>query len=274
MGIKSIAKTIVQWRKEKDIIPITHPVSEKNLFNEKVALIVGGSGGIGLAIARSLLESGCKVVIAGTNQSKLESLTNELGNHTKFIILNMKNIDLFDEAVEKAVSQFGRIDILINSAGVHTENLDFWSMTPEEYDRVLDINLKGPYFLSIAIAQYMIRENIKGHILFVTSSRGSEPAWSPYGLSKWGLNGMIKGLAQMFISYEIVVNGIAPGSTATPLLGKNENDSIYTTENCMNRMITPDEIATISKMLVSSSGDMIIGDIIHVSGGRGTIDIR
>ena len=114
----------------------------------------------------------------------------------------------------------------------------------------------------------------KSHILIISSSRGSEPAWSPYGISKWALNGLIRGLAQMLLPYGIIVNGISPGATATELIGIKEDDSIYSTENGEGRLIMPDEIANVAKLLVGPAGDMIVGETIHVSGGRGVFDIR
>ena len=120
-----------------------------------------------------------------------------------------------------------------------------------------------------------MKENyVKGSILLVSSSRGSEPAFSPYGISKWGLKGLTEGLGKMLIPYGINVNAIAPGSTATGLIGFQEGDSITSNENGMNRLIMPDEVATLAKLLVSDTGKMIDGEVIHISGGRGTFDIR
>lgn len=147
-------------------------------------------------------------------------------------------------------------------------------MTPEEYDRVMDINLKGTFFACQAVGKYMMLNNIKGHILLISSSRGSEPAWSPYGISKWGMKGLTKGLAKMLIPHGIVVNTIAPGSTATELIGVKEGDSIYSTENEESRYIVPDEVGMLAKLLVSDAGNMIVGETIHISGGRGVFDIR
>ncbi|WP_022776102.1 SDR family NAD(P)-dependent oxidoreductase [Butyrivibrio sp. AE2015] len=274
MRLTNAIKKIIQWRNEKEIVAIEHIVSSDKQFEGKVALIIGGTGGIGYAIAKSLIESGCRVIIAGTNKNKIEEIVKEFGNQAKGCYINMNNIQDFNSNIKYSVDLFGKIDILINSAGVHTDNLNFWDLTDTEYDRVMNINLRGPYFFSIEIARYMIENNIKGHILFVSSSRGAEPAWSPYGISKWGINGMVKGLAHMLISNGIVVNGIAPGISATALIGMRDGDSIYTDENVVGRMVLPNEVAAVAKTLVGSSGDMIVGDIVHISGGRGVIDIR
>ena len=138
----------------------------------------------------------------------------------------------------------------------------------------MDINLKGVFFACQAVGKYMKDNYVKGSILLVSSSRGSEPAFSPYGISKWGLKGLTEGLGKMLIPYGINVNAIAPGSTATGLIGFKEGDSITSNENGMNRLIMPDEVATLAKLLVSDAGKMIDGEVIHIAAGRGTFDIR
>lgn len=196
------------------------------------------------------------------------------GSSVKAIKLDINDTDSFSIKIQEAVQCFGRIDIFINSAGVHTENVDFWTMTPVVYDRVMNVNLKGAYFLCQSVAKYMVDNKVHGHVLLVSSSRGLEPAWSPYGISKWGINGLVKGLAEILTNEGIIVNGIAPGSTATPLIGVSTEDTIYSEENEVGRFILPEEVAEVVKLLVSPAGDMIIGEVIPVSGGRGTFDIR
>ena len=222
MSIKNIVRSIIRATKKKEIIPIEHPVSENNQFEGKVALISGGTGGIGIAIAKCLKENGCNIIVAGTNEEKLKRIERNLGEEVASIKWDYSKIEDFESKIEDARKIFGKIDIFISSAGVHTENVGFWNMTPEEYDRVMDINLKGTFFACQAVGKYMMLNNIKGHILLISSSRGSEPAWSPYGISKWGMKGLTKGLAKMLIPHGIVVNTIAPGSTATELIGVKE----------------------------------------------------
>lgn len=269
MGLKSKIKKLFA---QKEYVPISHPVSSSKEFEGKVALISGGSGGIGLAIAKSLQESGASVVIAGTNEKKLNKISEDTNLDT--VVMNYSMPDTFKSVIEKVAAKYGRLDIFISSAGVHTENVDFWTMNPKEFDRVMGINLKGVFFACQTVGKYMIDNNIKGSILLVSSSRGSEPAWSPYGISKWGLKGLTEGLGQMFIPYGINVNSIAPGSTATGLIGIKEGDSITSEENGMNRLVMPDEVATLAKLLVSDAGKMIDGEVVHIAAGRGTFDIR
>ena len=276
--IKKVIKKIVALAKKKEIVAIPHVVSNEELLKDRVAFISGGSGGIGFAIAKDLLESGCKVIVAGTNQKKISSLLSgldeKLKSRAKEFIIDVTDISNFDSVVSNAASIFGKIDIFVNSAGTHTQNVDFWNMTSEEYDRILDINLKSAFFLCQAFGKYMKDNNIKGHMLLISSSRGSEPAWSPYGISKWGTDGMVKGLAKIMIPYGIVVNGIAPGPTATSLLGIKDGDSLYTTQNSVGRLADSSEISAYAKLMVSDLGNMVVGEILHISGGRGCCDIR
>jgi NAD(P)-dependent dehydrogenase (short-subunit alcohol dehydrogenase family) len=245
------------------------------MLEGKVALISGGSGGIGISITKELHACGCKVILGGTNAAKLEKCKEKFSDGgVESVIFNLSNTDSIVPTIKEAEGKFGAIDIFVNSAGVHSENANFWTMTPAEYDRIMDINLKGVYFACIEMAKYWKGNHRKGHILLISSSRGSEPAWSPYGISKWGINGMTKGLAEILTPEGIIVNAIAPGSTATPLLGIHEGDSIYSEDNKLGRMIVPDEIATYAKLLVSDAGDMLAGETIHISGGRGVWDIR
>ena len=275
MGIKGAVLSIIRATREKKIIPVEKPVSEQKMLEGKVALISGGSGGIGISIAKELHACGCKVILGGTNASKLEKCKEQFSDGgVESVIFNLSTTDSIGSTIKEAETKFGSIDIFVNSAGVHSENANLWTMTPDEYDRVMSINLKGVYFACVEMAKYWKEKQRKGHILLISSSRGSEPAWSPYGISKWGINGMTKGLAEILTPEGIIVNAIAPGSTATPLLGIHEGDSIYSEDNKLGRMIVPDEIATYAKLLVSDAGDMLAGETIHISGGRGVWDIR
>lgn len=193
---------------------------------------------------------------------------------TQTVVLNLANTDTIADSIDEASSKFGKIDIFVNSAGVHTENVDFLTVTPEEYDRVMNINLKGVYFSCKEMVKYWKARRMRGHILLISSSRGSEPAWSPYGISKWGINELTKELSETLLPDGIIVNAIAPGSTATPLLGIHDGDSIASEDNRLGRMIVPEEVAAYARMLVSDAGNMLAGEIIHISCGRGIWDIR
>ncbi|MBU5428783.1 SDR family oxidoreductase [Kineothrix sp. MSJ-39] len=275
MGVRNIIKNIIMMTKEEKKVEIPYYVDKDNLLSGKVALVCGGSGGIGQAIVKGFLQSGCKVIISGTNEKKLQKMQTELNsNNISILKFDYREVDKMNEFVEKAVSIYNKIDILVSSTGVHTENASFWNITPEEYSRVMDINLKGTFFACQAFGEYMKENGIQGHILIISSSRGDEPAWSPYGISKWGLKGLVEGMAKIFAPCGIIVNSIAPGATATELIGYETGNSIYCLDNIVNRYVMPEEVANLAKFMVSDMGNMIIGDTVRISGGRGCFDIR
>lgn len=277
MSVANKVKGLLSWwikeTHRKEIHPVIPQVTVPCLLQGKVALIMGGHGGIGKAIVDSFVKSGCKVIVVSRNVEKVKTAFSE-SSHLAFIRFDLSNLAGLDDMVMQAISCFGKIDILVNTAGTHTENVDFWTVSEKEYDRVLDINLKGCYFVSRSIATYMKNNGIKGHILNVSSSTGGEPSWSPYRISKRALEGMTLGMAQIMQPYGIVVNGIAPGEVATGLINWKEGDSIDTEHNHFGRMAMLEEVANLALFLVSDMGNMITGQMIYMSGGRGVYDIR
>ena len=275
MGLKKLIKSAIRVSKEKEVVPIVRQIEANKMFEGKTALISGATGGIGLAICEELLDKGCKIIAGGTNKTKLAALEDRYSQDVlRTVVFDYNDPNSFRSVINEALQIFSGLDILICSAGVHTENVNLWDITSEEYSRVLDINLKGTYFSCLEFAKYMRDNRRKGHILIISSSRGSEPAWSPYGVSKWGLKGITEGFAKVLLPYGVTVNAIAPGSTATELIGYKEGDSIFSFENSASRLIMPEEVASLAAYLVSESANMITGETIHISAGRGLFDIR
>ena len=278
--IGSLLRKIVRLMKEREYIPIPTPVNTDSLLEGKIALITGGSGGIGMGIAKAFLNSGAKVIIAGTNQDKLNHCLSILwgggvGNSCSALILDVLDVKAMPAKVDEAAKLFpeNRIDILVNSAGVVSHS-GFENMTLEEYDNIMNINARGSYFMSQAVSRFMIGRKIRGHILNVSSSSALRPAWTPYQMSKWAVRGMTLGLADSLLPHGIIVNAIAPGPVATPMLGKFEGDSIYHHAYPSKRFSMPQEIANLAVFMVSSMGDLIVGDTFYITGGSGTISLH
>lgn len=251
------------------IMPIKTPVYDGKLLEGKIALIIGGSGGIGAGIAQCFATNGCKVILAGTNRDKLESNCKKIGCDTKYILWDICQIESFRSKVDEAAALFGRIDILVNSAGVHGTD-PFGNVKEETWDKVLDINLKGMYFMCQEVSKYMIEHGIKGHILNVSSASCAKPGWTPYEISKWGVRGLTLGLADKLVSKGIIVNSIAPGPVATTMLGRETGDNLTWPGNPTGRMATAEEIGNLAVFMVSQMGDLIVGDTYFISGGSGT----
>lgn len=267
----AVRKWIALFKEEKKV-PIVRCVPESQLLCGKTALITGGSGGIGIEIARVFIDAGANVIITGTSEKKLEDCIHHFDAHDslKSIRLNMKDVATFSNVVAEAAAMFagGHIDILVNSAGVVAKD-DFLEVTEEEYDNVMDINAKGTFFMCQAVIRHMIDHHVQGHILNLSSSSALRPAFSPYHISKWAVRGLTVGLADMFLSYGIVINAIGPGPTATAMLNKNKNDSIQHPTNPSGRYVMPEEVANLALVMVSGMGDMVVGDTFYITGGSG-----
>lgn len=273
--IRHSIEALIAVLKERNEIPIITEKSNDVFLLGKVALVTGGTGGIGLAIANKLSNCGCKVIITGTTQEKINSVIKSNPN-LKGIVLNYRDISSFDTCISKAIEIYGKLDILVCSSGVHInrDGFDWNNITESDYDFCMDVNLKGTYFIIQKVAKYMVEKQIKGHILVISSQSALEPSWSPYRLSKLGIDGVVKGMAQKLIKYGIIVNAIGPGPTATSMQPIGIKGSIYTKDNPLERMTMPEEIAEYAKLLVSDLGNMIVGDTIYMSAGRGIIDKR
>lgn len=279
MNLIKVGKKIIKVLKRREYIPVVVSKDEKSLFEGKVALIVGGSGGIGFAIAQRLISQGSKVIITGSNELKVKKLCDELNliheGFAKYLVFDITNIEMVKENINKSVNLFedNKIDILVNSAGVNSETTIF-DVSESEYDRIMDINLKGAYFSSIYAAQIMIKNKTHGHILNVSSASSLRPAGHPYAISKWGMRGMTLGLADELIKYNIIVNAIGPGPVATLMNGREKGDSIAHPSNPSGRCATVEEIAELACYLVSDKGNMVVGDTFFISGGGGITSLH
>lgn len=274
--LKRTAKNIGKKFTKTKISPLYVPVLEGKLLENRFALITGGTSGIGFAIAESFLKNGATIVITSRSNEKVQNAVLELEQKDeKFkgrifgLEMDSKDVNSFEEKFSDVLKFCkGKIDILVNNAGIIKGN--FGSLKEEDFDLVLGTNLKGAYFLSQVVANYMKDNCIKGNILNVASSSSLRPAVSPYTLSKWGLRGLTLGLAKILIPYGIVVNGIAPGPTATPMLTQNVND-LFLKTSPTQRYATAEEIANLATVLVSNLGKMVVGDVLYATGGAGLI---
>lgn len=249
------------------------------LLKGRAALITGGTSGIGYAIADAMLRAGADaVVITGRSETrlkcaaeKLQSASQDRRGRVFWEQMDMCQIDSLQECFDRITAKISnKISILVNNAGVL--GATFGQAEEKEYDAVLDTNLKGAFFLSQIIAHYMKDSKIEGNILNICSSSSLRPASSAYILSKWGLKGLTQGMAKQLAPYGIIVNGLAPGPTATPMLLTDvEKQGLFHPNIPVGRYASPDEMGNMAVMLTSGIGRMIVGDIIYMTGGAGVI---
>lgn len=247
------------------------------LLSGRCALITGGTSGIGFSIAQSFVNAGAKVIITGRSEERLNMAKEKLGDDCVFgIVMDNADVSSFSSKFDNVLAMVqskgtSYIDILVNNAGVLGGCIA--NTTEKEYDLVMETNLKGTFFLSQLVGKYMVKNQIKGNILNIASSSSLRPAVSAYTISKWGVRGLTMGLARAFAPYGITVNGLAPGQTATPMLGKHDNNMLNTS-NLLGRWILPEEIANGALFLVSGMGRAVVGDILYMTGGSGLLSFE
>lgn len=252
-------------------------LASNELLKGRTALITGGTSGIGFEIAKAFVKAGATVVITGRNMEKTknacEKLQSELSvdQHIYPIVMDNRRVNEFAIKFEEAISltKEKRIDIVVNNAGLVGGEINI--CTEEQYDAILDTNLKGTFFLSQHTAKYYIANGIHGNILNIGSSSSLRPATSAYSVSKWGIYGLTKGLAKILAPYHITVNGLAPGPTATPMLMPEGVKEDISFNNPLERFELPCEIANMAVFLVSDMGRAIVGDMIFMTGGSGVV---
>jgi NAD(P)-dependent dehydrogenase (short-subunit alcohol dehydrogenase family) len=242
-------------------------VNYNKILEGKRVLVTGGSSGIGYAIAKKCLEEGARVVITGRDIQKLNKVSKKFdSNHLLVLEWDISDSKLARKKIEEIDHILGGLDIVFNNAGVYNHK-SFLEIEEEDWDTTLDINAKGLFFVCQTVSEYFIKKNKGGKIINIASNRGILGAEGPYGMSKWGVIGLTKGLGRDLISKGIIVNGIAPGITATNINGIKIEENAFSGEPRNKRVALPEEIAELALFLASDAANNIVGEVIVCDGG-------
>lgn len=272
MSIKSLIKNILSTAQPKRIVNANFTFKdEKTYMADKIVLVTGGGSGFGFAIAKRFVECGAKVIITGRNEKKLKSAIASIGvggGKIAYLVWDLCDVTIAKKKLAEANAIFGAINVAINNAGVWTPKK--WNDIDEaEWNKILDTNLKGLFFICQAEGEAMANTNATASkIINITSIEGTRGGFGPYFASKWGANGITRGMAKALIKNNVVVNAIAPGMALTdinPNLPKDGNLSLP--YNLNERYVTVEEIAETACFLASDAASSIVGQVIIVDGG-------
>lgn len=224
----------------------------------QVAVVTGAGRGIGAAIALKLSNLGATTVLCGRSRAALDSSAQAIaksGGKAEVVACDVTSLSSVEEAARRVESSFGRLDVLVNNAGVGGFGGPLHQLSPESWDQILNTNLRGVYYMTRAFAPMMIRAG-SGHIINISSLAGKNalPNGAAYAASKWGLNGLTYSMAEELRGHNIRVAVICPGSTNTDLSPHAGKDPA--------KMLQPEDVAHAVAMLVTQSPQSFVSEVL------------
>jgi gluconate 5-dehydrogenase len=240
----------------------------------KVAVVTGGSRGFGKAMALGLADAGADVVVASRTQADLDTVAEEIkakGRKALAISTDTTDKDSIKNLAAKTIEEFGKIDILVNNAGQGT-NVPFLNMTEEQWDQIINVNLKGYFLCTQVIGGFMFKAK-SGRIINISSAMGSYPLpfLTHYAASKGGINAFTKCLAQEWANRGITVNAIAPSYFETDInkdsMANEAISKLIMSKTPLNRWGKVEDLVGLVIFLASDSSSYMTGSVIPVDGG-------
>lgn len=275
MGLKKYIKRVIRYimsaAPQKNILAsISYSQPNERLKGKRI-IITGGGRGLGLSMAKKFVSEGADVLITGRDEATLRKVSFDLDCH--YLKLDVRDISSFDVFVKEAENKLGKIDCLVNNAGISLHEKTFFDVTPESFDDQYSTNLKGAFFLTQKIISLMKQSGKGGNVLFVSSETGDTVDIRPYGLTKASINSLVQGLAYLLVKDGIRVNAIAPGITASDMTGFKPDGNLYLPINTTERVYLPEEVAEVACFLISDLSGCMSGQIVVCNNAR-TVNAR
>jgi 3-oxoacyl-[acyl-carrier protein] reductase len=261
--MKLIDKILTKIEKSRPIILNATYVEKSCEFENKTAIVFGGGSGIGLAIANELRANGARVIVCGRRSYNYDGIVSE--------VIDVSKIEQLSDELQNMIKKHERVDFIINSQGILTQidyDGNFYSVDIKDFEEVMKTNLESVFFINQFFCKYFDVNGIKGKIINICSTTGLKGNIVPYGLSKAALVSLTMGLGKKMIDKGIVISGIAPGATATKMMGMDSSINLRRDYIPSQRANTPLEVARLAHFLCSDAGNQMCGQIITIDGGE------
>ena len=245
----------------------------KGPLDGKVAIVTGGSRGIGAEVGGRLAEDGAAVVVSGRDGERLQRTVHEWeaqGRAVLGVVADAANREDCERLVSTTRQHFGRIDVLINNAGVTRDQL-LVRMTDEDWDRVIEVNLRSAFLMTRAVSKALVRQKSGGRVINITSTAGAmgNAGQVNYSAAKAGLIGFTKAAARELAHWSILVNAVAPGLIETDMtkdLSATAREALLA-QVPLKRSGTAREVAEMVRFLAGDGATYVTGQVFHVNGG-------
>jgi 2-dehydro-3-deoxy-L-rhamnonate dehydrogenase (NAD+) len=239
----------------------------------KTALVTGAARGIGFAIASRLAADGARVAVLDLDAAAAEAAAKKIGGATLWLAADVTKTAEVEGAVGKVVDAWGRLDIIVNNAGITGRSFPIWELSDEDWRRVIDLDLTGVFLCCRAAVKVMLGQG-RGRIINIASIAGKEgnPTLVPYSAAKAGVIGLTKALAKEVCTRGILVHAVAPAVISTELLQQMEQGTVdlLVSKIPMGRVGRPEEVAALVAWLASDDCSFTTGAVHDLSGGRAT----
>jgi NAD(P)-dependent dehydrogenase (short-subunit alcohol dehydrogenase family) len=241
-------------------------------LKDKAIVVTGGAQGLGRACAERFIADGAGVLITDINEKSLMATANEIG--ASHLTADISKRNEFEMVVQACVDQFGKIDVILNNAGI-AKNQEFLDISDDDYDSVLNVNLKGTFIGVQTAAKQMIKQGSGGVIINMSSINAllANPSLATYAMSKGGMNQLTNVAAVALAPHNIRVVGIGPGTILTEMV----KEAIFTSDEARKTVLSrtpagrcgePSEVASVAAFLASDDASYITGQTIYPDGGR------
>lgn len=270
LKIRTTLRYLLYLRKGAIMNVTIHTLLPNSELKDKVCVVTGGAKGLGLVIVKRLLSAGAKVVIVGSNKSRLlEAEMNLASDNVRtyhWDLTDLKNLEARIDAIANCFDGYG-FDVWVNNAAYLSAAPTFQKYSTEIFDRTFDLNVKSLLFVSKVVCDYYKMNGIQGKMITISSMNAKQACLDAYYLSKATVDKITEAMSAEYIKYGIIVNGIAPGFLPSGINAADVMENAYNERNYSRRYVLLEEVAELVLFLSSGRANSIVGQTIMIDGG-------